>query len=92
MVHEIFKGNLLYHLILKKFLNRSDVTVKDEVDESEFAHLPPFRDQENEVEKNSLTITNTRRKLRSCRLNSVEEPKPPRPVEEIKLETGNLSR
>lgn len=62
------------------------------MDDSEFAHLPPFKDQDPDTEKNTLTITNTRRKLRSCRLSSVEEPKPPRPIEEIKQETGNLSR
>lgn len=73
-------------------MTRPDLTIKEETEDSEFAHLPPFRDQENETEKNSLTVTNTRRKLRSCRLSSVEDPKPPRPVEEIKQETGNLSR
>lgn len=73
---------------------RSDITIKEEVEDPEFAHLPPFQEQEPEAEKTAppAAVTSTRRKLRSCRLSSVEEPKPPRPVEEIKQETGNLSR
>ena len=75
------------------FFFSSELVIKEEVDDSEFAHLPPFREQEPDADKsNTLAISNTRRKLRSCRLSSVEEPKPPKPVEEIKQETGNLSR
>ncbi|XP_014218803.1 male-specific lethal 3 homolog isoform X2 [Copidosoma floridanum] len=73
-----------------------ELVIKEEVEDPEFAHLPPFREQEpdkTESEKTAVpTVSNTRRKLRSCRLNSTEEPKAPRPVEEVKQETGgNLS-
>lgn len=59
--------------------------------------MPPFqekdkdKDKEAEAEKASA-ITNTKRKLRSSRLSSAEEPKPSKPIEEIKQETGNVSR
>ncbi|XP_011501045.1 PREDICTED: male-specific lethal 3 homolog [Ceratosolen solmsi marchali] len=77
---------------LKEEIGDSDIVIKEEVEDPEFSHLPPFREQELEIEKSTAAyITSTKRKLRSCRLNSVEEPKPPRPVEEIKQETGNLS-
>ncbi|KAL7296327.1 hypothetical protein TKK_0010341 [Trichogramma kaykai] len=66
----------------------SDTNVKEEAtEETEFAHLPPFKEQEAEQEK--AAIRSTKRKLRSSRLYC-EEPKPPR-AEEIKQETGNLS-
>jgi male-specific lethal 3 len=83
----------MFFLYFNFFINSSDTVIKEEIEDPEFAHLPPFREQEPEVEKSVVPIiTSTKRKLRSCRLNSAEEPKPPRPVEEIKQETGNLSR
>ncbi|XP_001601672.2 male-specific lethal 3 homolog isoform X1 [Nasonia vitripennis] len=77
---------------VKDEMVESEIVIKEEVEDPEFAHLPPFQEQEPESEKTATpAMTSTRRKLRSCRLSSVEEPKPPRPVEEIKQETGNLS-
>ncbi|KAJ8672716.1 hypothetical protein QAD02_003976 [Eretmocerus hayati] len=77
---------------IKDELAESDSAVKEDVDDPEFAHLPPFRDQEAEGGKTTASaITSQRRKLRSSRLSSVEEPKPVKPIEEIKQETGNIS-
>ena len=51
--------------------------------------MPPFREQDIDTEK--VAMSNTRRKLRSCRLNFVDELKLPK-SEEIKQESGNISR
>ncbi|XP_058801999.1 putative male-specific lethal-3 protein-like 2 isoform X1 [Phymastichus coffea] len=76
-------------ITVKDEIIESDITIKDEMDDSEFAHLPPFKEQEAEAEKSALN--STRRKLRSSRVNSIEEPKPSKPIEEVKQETGNVS-
>ena len=57
------------------------------MDESEFAHLPPFQEQEAETEK-----VGTKRVLRSSRISSGEEVKQNRTMEESKPEPSNLSR
>lgn len=69
----------------------SDVLIKEELEDTEYAHLPPFREQEPEVESTSKPVNYVKRRLRSCRVNSVEEGRQLRSYDDVKQEPGNLS-
>ncbi|XP_034938904.1 male-specific lethal 3 homolog [Chelonus insularis] len=68
-----------------------EVTVKEELEDSEYAHLPPFREQDAETEPPSKPVSSLKRKLRSCRVSSVDDSRQLRSYEDIKQEVGNVS-
>lgn len=68
------------------------MSIKEEIEDTEYAHLPPFQEQEPEMENSNKPISQVKRKLRSCRVSSVEEPRQLRSHEETKQDQGNLSR
>ncbi|XP_048508958.1 male-specific lethal 3 homolog isoform X2 [Athalia rosae] len=68
------------------------VTVKEELEDTEFAHLPPFREHESEMENTSpKPPVEAKRRLRSCRVSSVDEGRQLRSYDEVKQEPGNMS-
>lgn len=68
-----------------------EVVIKEELDDSEYAHLPPFREHEMDVEVQSRPVLSAKRKLRSCRVSSVDDSRQLRSYDEVKLEPGNVS-
>ncbi|XP_015595390.1 male-specific lethal 3 homolog isoform X1 [Cephus cinctus] len=72
-------------------VENSDVVIKEELEDAEYAHLPPFREQESEIENSSKPLTYVKRRLRSCRVSSVDEGRQLRSYEDVKQEPGNLS-
>lgn len=68
------------------------MVIKEEIEDPEYAHLPPFREQESEVECQSKP-TCSKRILRSCRMSSVDDNRQPKSYEEVvKQEPGSVSR
>ncbi|XP_011689818.1 PREDICTED: male-specific lethal 3 homolog isoform X1 [Wasmannia auropunctata] len=65
-----------------------EISAKDEFEDTEYAHLPPFQEHELEVDKPS---NNSKRRLRSCRVSSVDESRQLRSYDEVKQDGGNLS-
>lgn len=80
-------------MLINSFLyNSSEVTIKEEFnDDSEYAHLPPFKDQDSELEGQGK-ISQCKRRLRSYRMSSAEDTRQLRSYDESKQESGNLSR
>lgn len=68
------------------------MSVKEEFEDGEYAHLPPFQDHDTEMENVNKLSNNSKRKLRSCRLNSVDENRQLRSYDEGRQDGGNLSR
>ncbi|KAK0182017.1 hypothetical protein PV327_000191 [Microctonus hyperodae] len=77
--------------IKTEVLEIPEVVIKEELDDSEYAHLPPFREHETDVEVQSRPILSAKRKLRSCRVSSVDDSRQLRSYDEVKLEPGNVS-
>lgn len=73
-------------------LRNSEVLVKEEYEDTEYAHLPPFQEHDPEVDTTSKTLTNSKRRLRSCRVSSIDENRQLRSYEDIKQDTGTMSR
>lgn len=77
----------------------SEISIKEEYEDNEYAHLPPFQEhdqqqqQQQQVDRASKTVANFRRRLRSCRVNSIDENRQllRGTYEEIKQDAGNLS-
>lgn len=65
--------------------------VKEEYEDTEYAHLPPFQEHDPETDTSKI-LTHTKRRLRSCRVSSIDENRQLRFYDEIKQDTGNLSR
>ncbi|XP_046616515.1 male-specific lethal 3 homolog isoform X1 [Neodiprion virginianus] len=69
-----------------------NVTIKEELEDTEFAHLPPFREHESELDNSSpKPPVESKRRLRSCRVSSMDEGRQLRSYDEVKQEPGNLS-
>ncbi|XP_033333292.1 male-specific lethal 3 isoform X1 [Megalopta genalis] len=90
------KSSFLYSehptLIKEEPIENSEVLVKEEYeDTTEYAHLPPFQEHDPEIDNASKTIAGSKRKLRSCRVSSIDENRQLRSYEEIKPDTGTLS-
>lgn len=77
--------------VKEETLEITDVSIKEEIEDTEYAHLPPFQEQEPEIENSNKPVNQVKRKLRSCRVSSVEEPRQLRSHEETKQDQGNLS-
>ncbi|XP_006613099.1 male-specific lethal 3 homolog isoform X1 [Apis dorsata] len=88
------KSSFLYGehptLVKEEPIENSEVLVKEEYEDTEYAHLPPFQEHDQEIDT-SKTITNSKRRLRSYRVSSIDENRQLRSYEEIKQDTGNLS-
>ncbi|XP_066584233.1 MSL complex subunit 3 [Prorops nasuta] len=91
------KTSLLYaeqNKLIKEELNENtDIAIKEEyTEDTEYSHLPPFPEQEMEIESSSKSFTNSnKRRLRSCRVSSVEDSRQLRSYEDTKQDLGNLS-
>ncbi|XP_012278892.1 male-specific lethal 3 homolog [Orussus abietinus] len=68
-----------------------DVFIKEEPEDIEYAHLPPFREQEIEIESSPKSAHLAKRRLRSCRVSSIEDGRQLRCYDDIKQEPGNVS-
>ncbi|XP_017875934.1 male-specific lethal 3 homolog isoform X2 [Ceratina calcarata] len=88
------KSSFLYaeHPILVKEepSEHSEISIKEEYEDNEYAHLPPFQEHDQEVDT-SKSVANFRRRLRSCRISSIDENRQLRSYDEIKQDTGNMS-
>ncbi|XP_033176167.1 male-specific lethal 3 homolog isoform X2 [Bombus impatiens] len=88
------KSSFLYTehptLVKEEPIENSEVLVKEEYEDTEYAHLPPFQEHDQEIDT-SKVIANSKRRLRSYRVSSMDENKQLRSYEEIKQDTGNLS-
>lgn len=88
------KSSFLYaeHSVLVKEepIENSEVIIKEEFEDTEYAHLPPFQEHEQEMDSTTKTLTNSKRRLRSCRVSSVDESRQLRSYEDVK-DSGNLS-
>ncbi|XP_011335567.1 male-specific lethal 3 homolog isoform X5 [Ooceraea biroi] len=69
----------------------SEMCVKEEFEDTEYAHLPPFQEHDSEMDSVSKPISSSKRKLRSCRVSSVDESRQLRSYDEGKQDGGNLS-
>ncbi|KAG7205587.1 hypothetical protein KM043_007557 [Ampulex compressa] len=89
------KSSLLYgdHAVLIKEepIESSEVLIKEEFEDAEYAHLPPFQEHDMELDNSGKSFANSKRRLRSCRVSSVDDGRQLRPYEEIKQDAGNLS-
>lgn len=65
---------------------------EDAYEDTEYAHLPPFQEQDTEAGNATKPSNNPKRRLRSCRVNSVDESRQLRSYDEGKQDGGNLSR
>ncbi|XP_012144143.1 male-specific lethal 3 isoform X2 [Megachile rotundata] len=88
------KSSFLYNeyptLVKEEPIEHSEVLVKEEYEDTEYAHLPPFQEHEQETDTSKI-LTNSKRRLRSCRVSSIDENRPLKFYEEIKQDTGNMS-
>lgn len=64
---------------------------EDAYEDTEYAHLPPFQEQDTEAGNATKPSNNPKRRLRSCRVNSVDESRQLRSYDEGKQDGGNLS-
>ncbi|XP_053974947.1 male-specific lethal 3 homolog isoform X2 [Hylaeus anthracinus] len=89
------KSSFLYTehsaLVKEEPVENSEVLVKEEYEDTEYAHLPPFQEHDPEVDGASKTLTNSKRRLRSCRVSSIDENRQLRSYDEVKQDTGNMS-
>ncbi|XP_057337680.1 male-specific lethal 3 homolog isoform X1 [Microplitis mediator] len=77
--------------IKEEIIESPEVTVKEELEDSEYAHLPPFRELDAEVEQPTKPVSSVKRKLRSSRVSSVDDSRQLRSFDEVKQEAGNVS-
>lgn len=84
-----YKSSLI--IVVNIIFRNSEVLVKEEYEDTEYAHLPPFQEHDQEIDT-SKVVANSKRRLRSYRVSSIDENKQLRSYEEIKQDTGNLSR
>lgn len=69
-----------------------EISTKEEFEDTEYAHLPPFQEHDSEMDNAFKSSGNSKRRLRSCRVSSVEESRQLRSYDEGKQDGGNLSR
>ncbi|XP_012235161.1 MSL complex subunit 3 isoform X2 [Linepithema humile] len=68
-----------------------EMSIKEEFDDSEYAHLPPFQEHDSEMDNTNKPSNNSKRRLRSYRVSSVDESRQLRSYDEGKQDGGNLS-
>ncbi|KMR01403.1 male-specific lethal 3-like protein [Lasius niger] len=66
-------------------------TSREEFEDAEYAHLPPFQEHDPEMDNTAKPSNNSKRRLRSCRVSSVDESRQLRSYDEGKQDGGNLS-
>ncbi|XP_011141778.1 male-specific lethal 3 homolog isoform X2 [Harpegnathos saltator] len=79
-------------MVIKDELSEnSEILGKEEFEDTEYAHLPPFQEHDTEMDNTVKSLNNSKRKLRSCRVSSVDESRQLRSYDEGKQDGGNLS-
>lgn len=73
-------------------LRNVEISIKEEFEDTEYAHLPPFQEHEQDMESTSKNTINSKRRLRSYRVGSVDENRQLRSFDDLKTDPGNLSR
>lgn len=73
-------------------LRNAEISIKEEFEDTEYAHLPPFQEHEQDLESTSKNIINSKRRLRSYRVGSIDENRQLRSFDDLKTDPGNLSR
>ncbi|XP_018399249.1 PREDICTED: male-specific lethal 3 homolog isoform X3 [Cyphomyrmex costatus] len=71
-------------------LENLEISTKDDIEDAEYAHLPPFQ-EDLEMDNSCKPSSNSKRRLRSCRVNSADESRQLRSYDEGKQDGGNLS-
>ncbi|XP_011647819.1 male-specific lethal 3 homolog isoform X2 [Pogonomyrmex barbatus] len=69
----------------------SEIPAKEDFEDTEYAHLPPFQEHDSEMDTTNKPSSNSKRRLRSCRVSSVDESRQLRSYDEGKQDGGNLS-
>ncbi|XP_011858333.1 PREDICTED: male-specific lethal 3 homolog isoform X2 [Vollenhovia emeryi] len=75
----------------EELIENLEIPTKEEFEDTEYAHLPPFQEHESEMDNTSKPSGNSKRRLRSCRVSSVDESRQLRSYDEGKQDGGNLS-
>ncbi|XP_063976886.1 male-specific lethal 3 homolog isoform X2 [Diachasmimorpha longicaudata] len=79
-------------IIKEEIVDTPELTIKEEIEDIEYAHLPPFREHEiMESDPPGKPVSSVKRKLRSCRVSSVEDTRQLRSYDDVKQEPGNVS-
>ena len=73
-------------------LRNLEISTKEEIEDAEYAHLPPFQEHDSEMDNSCKPLNNSKRRLRSCRVSSADESRQLRSYDEGKQDGGNLSR
>lgn len=73
-------------------LRNFEILGKEEFEDTEYAHLPPFQEHDTEIDNTVKSLNSSKRKLRSCRVSSVDDSRQLRSYDEGKQDGGNLSR
>ncbi|KAL0132593.1 hypothetical protein PUN28_000389 [Cardiocondyla obscurior] len=75
----------------EELIENLEISTKEEFEDTEYAHLPPFQEHDLEMDNASKSLGNSKRRLRSCRVSSVDENRQLRSYDEGKQDGGNLS-
>ncbi|XP_011310001.1 male-specific lethal 3 homolog isoform X2 [Fopius arisanus] len=91
-----FKSTFLFPehpvVIKEEVIDTPELIIKEEIEDSEYAHLPPFREHEiSESDPPGKPVSSVKRKLRSCRVSSMEDTRQLRSYDDVKQEPGNVS-
>ncbi|XP_071644801.1 MSL complex subunit 3 isoform X2 [Temnothorax longispinosus] len=94
--HSSLKSSLLNNeqatiIPKEELIENLEISTKEEFEDTEYAHLPPFQEHDLEMDNASKPSGNSKRRLRSCRVSSVDENRQLRSYDEGKQDGGNLS-
>ncbi|XP_035738275.1 male-specific lethal 3 homolog isoform X3 [Vespa mandarinia] len=89
------KSSFLYaeqaQMIKEESIENAEISIKEEFEDTEYAHLPPFQEHEQDMESTSKNTINSKRRLRSYRVGSIDENRQLRSFDDLKTDPGNLS-
>ncbi|KAF7410069.1 hypothetical protein HZH68_004450 [Vespula germanica] len=88
---EIADGLQQAQIIKEESIENVEISIKEEFEDTEYAHLPPFQEHEQDMESTSKNTINSKRRLRSYRVGSVDENRQLRSFDDLKTDPGNLS-
>lgn len=75
----------------EELIENLEISTKEEFEDTEYAHLPPFQEHDSEMDNAFKPSGNSKRRLRSYRVSSVDESRQLRSYDEGKQDGGNLS-
>ncbi|XP_018345439.1 PREDICTED: male-specific lethal 3 homolog isoform X5 [Trachymyrmex septentrionalis] len=75
----------------EELIENLEISTKEEIEDAEYAHLPPFQEHDSEMDNSCKPLNNSKRRLRSCRVSSADESRQLRSYDEGKQDGGNLS-